>query len=344
MKVSDLQELDRSINIKTGNPDGFIINGICQSEEPVENTFTFLKNKRYLNSLGGKVAGSSYPKTGIMVEEDFWDKMDDAQKSGVATSFAWVATLKSVSEGMCTLSKPFYDALYSNLNYQVDGRQMGEVQIDPSAEISQGVFIGEKAVIGKNVKIMSGCVIQPRVSIGDDTIIFPNVTIYPYTQIGERCRIHAGTVIGTDGFGHNFFDGKHQKVWHLAGVEIKNDVEIGCNSMVDSGAFTKTCIGNGTKIDNDVQVSHNVKIHNHVVICGTTGIAGSVEVQDYAGFGAGVGVGPAAKIGKGAQIAARAVVSENTIVADGEVMAGHPARPLRDWLRAQAVLRKLSKK
>ncbi len=185
---------------------------------------------------------------------------------------------------------------------------------------------------------------MPNVQIGDGTIIFPNVTLYPFTSIGENCRIHAGTVIGTDGFGYNFFNGEHQKIWHLAGVEIANDVEIGCNTMIDAGAFTPTSIGNGTKIDNAVQLSHNVKVHNHVVICGTTGIAGSVEIEDYCAFGAGAGVAPAAKLGKGSQVAARAVVSENAVVAPGEVMAGHPARPLKDWMRSQATLRRLSKK
>ena len=344
MNFSDLKLIDKSIELISGNPETFNVIGISHSDAPKENTFVFLKNKRFLNALGCKSELKDFTNSGLMVEKEYWHLVDKEVSEKLKSQFGWIATLKSVNEGMCILSKPFYDILFGKLNYQVDGRQLNDVEIDPSAEIAQNVFIGEGAKIGKNVKILPGCVLMPNVKIGDDSIIFPNVSLYPFTSIGERCRIHAGTSIGTDGFGYNFFDGKHQKIWHLAGVEILNDVEIGCNAMIDAGAFTPTFIGNGSKIDNAVQISHNVKIHEHVIICGTTGIAGSVEINDYCAFGAGAGVAPAAKIGKGAQVAARAVVSENAIVPPGEVMAGHPARPLKDWMRSQATLRRLSKK
>lgn len=344
MNFSDLKDIDNSIEFISGNPEAFDVVGISHSDAPENGKFIFLKNKRFLNALGSKSESNIFLQSGVFIETEFFSKLDEAQVKELSAQFAWLATLKSVNEAMCTLSKPFHDILFGDLNYQVDGRQMNEVEIDPSAEIAQNVFIGEGVKIGKNVKILPGCVILPNVEISEDTIIFPNVTLYPYTRIGKRCRIHASTSIGTDGFGYNFFDGKHQKIWHLAGVIICDEVEVGCNTMIDAGAFTPTYIGDGSKIDNAVQISHNVKIHKHVIVCGTTGIAGSVEIHDYCAFGAGAGVAPAAKIGKGAQVAARAVVSENAVVPPGEVMAGHPARPLKDWMRSQATLRRLSKK
>lgn len=344
MKFLDLKEVDNSINLIHGNPANLIISGISHSDAPQENTFVFLKNKRFLNSLGRRSSNDSFLKSGVLVEESFFNDLKEEVQSEIQSRFLWCATIRSVNEGMCLLSKPFHELMFDDLNFQVDGRQLNETSIDPSAEIAQGVFIGEDVVIGKNVKILHGCTILPKVTIGDDCILFPNVTIYPYTTIGNRCRIHAGTVIGTDGFGYNFFDGKHQKIWHLAGVNIENDVEIGCNTMIDAGAFIATSIGNGSKIDNDVQISHNVLIKEHVIICGKTGLAGSVEVDDYCAFGAASGIAPGARLGKGSQVAGRAVVSENALIPPGEVVAGHPARPLKVWLRTQAAINKLLKK
>ncbi len=344
MQFSSLLEIHKSIEIIYGDHEDFELVGISHSDAPLENTFCFVKNNRFLRAIGRRSNNDEFLRSGIILDKKFFEGLPDDSKKSIETRFAWVATSESIDQAMCELSKPFYDLLHADLNYQVDGRQMGSAQIDPTAEIAQGVFIGENVSIGQNVRILPGCVIMPEVSIGDNSILYPNITIYPYTSIGHDCRIHAGTVIGTDGFGYNFYDGVHNKIWHLCGVSIGNDVEIGCNSMIDAGAFIPTTIGDGSRLDNDLQISHNVLIGKHVVICGKTGLAGSVEVSDYCGFGAGAGVAPGAKIGKRAQVAARAVVSENAEIAAGAIVAGHPARPVKDWLRSQAVLNKLSKK
>lgn len=344
MKVAQLKEYDSSLNFIKGNPDVIEIIGISHSDAPEENTLVFVKGYRFLKNLGRKSENKSYLSTGLVIQADYFTSLGDSEKDEVLAQFFWVATTEKVDHSMCKLSKPFYDQKFKSLNYQADGRNMGTAKIDPTAEIAQNVFIGEDVEIGADVIIMAGCNILPKVKIGKGTILYPNITIYPYCEVGENCRIHAGTVIGTDGFGYNFFDGKHHKIWHLAGVKIKDEVEIGCNAMLDAGAFTPTEIGNGTKIDNDVQISHNVKVHEHVIICGKTGLAGSVEVHNYCAFGAGAGVAPSAIIEQGAQVAARAVVSENAVVKAGEIVGGHPARPLQDWMRSQATLRKLSKK
>lgn len=344
MNLEKLKELDSTFLLVSGDPDQFNLIGISHSEAPKENTFIFLKNNRFLRTIGRRVEQSLFSATGIVIEKKFFDSLKSDELDKLKNQFAWLATIEDINRGMCSYSKPFYDSLHGHLNYQVDGRQFNTVTIDPTAEISQNVFIGENVTIGKNTKILPGCVIMPEVKIGDNTILYPNITIYPYCVIGNDTRIHAGTVIGTDGFGYNFYDGKHNKIWHLCGVQIGNDVEIGCNSMIDSGAFIATRIDDGTRIDNDVQISHNVWVKKNVVICGKTGLAGSVEVNDYCGFGAGAGVAPAAILGQGVQVAARAVVSENANIPAGTVMAGHPARPLKEWMRFQAKLRQLVKK
>lgn len=344
MKISELKKIDPSIEVLKGIIDDFDIKGISNSDNPKKHTIVFLKNKKYLNLLGHRSKENFFGESILLVQKSYQDSMGEDDRFKIDKLFSYIGTVQSVDQAMCLLSKPFYDLKFSLLNLQVDGRQLGSSDIHPDAEISQGVFIGENVKIGAGTIIMPGCNILPQVEIGENCLIFPNVTIYPYSQIGDNCRIHAGTVIGADGFGYNFFNGKHQKIWHYSGVVIGNDVEIGCNAMLDAGAFTPTQIGSGTKIDNDVQISHNVKVGEHVIICGKSGLAGSVEVQDYCAFGAGAGVAPSAVIEKGAQVAARAVVSENAVVPAGSVYAGHPARPLKEWLHGHAVLRKLAKK
>ncbi len=346
IKLTDLQVIDTSLTLLKGNKEVICCETISHFDEPLSHTFFFIKSAKYLKKIGSKskINIADIENLGCLIELGCWEKLSEDEQFELQNSVTWLGTVDSVDKAMCFLTKPFYDILIGQLNYQVDGRQMGSANIHPEAEISQNVFIGEDVTIEAGVKILPGCNILPKVTIKADTILFPNVTIYPKTIIGERCRIHAGTVIGADGFGYNFFDGAHQKIWHLAGVVIANDVEIGVNTMIDCGVFTPTYIGNGTKIDNDVQVAHNVKMGQHVIICGKSGLAGSVELEDYVAFGAGAGVAPSAKIGMGAQVAARGIVSENAIIPPKEIVGGHPARPVKEWMRSQAVLRKLSKK
>ena len=196
--------------------------------------------------------------------------------------------------------------------------------------------------IRDSVKIMPGCSILPGVHIGDDSIIFPNVVLYPRVKIGARCRIHGGTIIGSDGFGYNFINGEHQKIWHLYSVEISDDVEIGSGTTIDCGAFTPTVIGTGSKIDNLVQISHNANIGKYNIMCGMSGVAGSSKTGDYCVFGGDSACAQNVELGNGVHLAARAVVSENSIIKDKQVLGGHPARPIKEWLRSQATLRKLS--
>ena len=340
MKVTDLQKYEPSLKLMKGSYQDATVDSISHVESPLPETFIFIKKKKFLKSLGQESAEKDFPDVGVLFEQALYQELGD----DIFSRFRWVGTVENVDHAMSRLSKPFYEKKFGGLNYHVDGRQLNNAQIDPEAEIAQNVFIGENCKIGAHVTIMPGAVIMPEVIIEEGTVIFPNVTIYPYCHIGAFNRIHAGTVIGTDGFGYNFFEGEHQKVWHIGGVRTDRNVEIGCNTMIDAGTFSPTTIGEGSKIDNDVQLSHNTKIHKHVVICGMTGLAGSVEVHDYCAFGAQSGVAPAAILEQGVQVAARAAVSENARVPAGTVMAGHPARPLRQWLKMQANIKRLDKK
>ena len=191
---------------------------------------------------------------------------------------------------------------------------------------------------------MPGTVILPHSEIGDNTKIFSNVSIYPFTKIGKNCRIHSGTVIGSDGFGYTFHQGNHVKIWHMGGVDIRDDVEIGSNSSVDAGTFSPTIIGSGTRIDNLVQIAHNVKLGRGCVICGQAGIAGSAVLEDYVVMGGRAAVGPDSFIGMGTQIAGGAKVNESANWPAGSKLGGHPAKDLKEWMKGVAYLRTMSLK
>lgn len=340
MKFSSLKNFDPSLELLHGK-EGEEVLGICAAHGPVEGKFAFVKNAKFLAKF---FSTDSDAQIGLVLSKKFFSELEEATKKELEKKTLWLATTESVDKSMCALSRPFYDQKFSGLNYHVDGRQMGSAEVDPDAEIAQGVFIGENCKIGKGAVIMPGCVVMPNCEVGEGTILFPNVTLYPYSKIGSGCRLHSNVVIGSDGFGYNFIDGEHQKIWHFGGVEIRNNVEIGSGTCVDAGAFEPTFIDDGTKLDNHVQIAHNNKIGKHCVLCGRAGLAGSVTLEDYVVIGAAGGCAPGATLKQGTQVGAMAAVSENAVWGPGETLAGHPARPLKEWLKNQARLRILANK
>jgi UDP-3-O-[3-hydroxymyristoyl] glucosamine N-acyltransferase len=278
---------------------------------------------------------------GAIVDEKLLGNLDENSQM-ILSKLPWMMSSANVAMSLTLLSKPFYDRKMKGLNIQVDGRQMGTVDIDASAIIAQNVFIGEQVKIGPNVQIMAGSVILSHSEIGSNTVIYPNVTLYPFTKIGKDCRVHSGTVIGSDGYGYTFHQGKHVKIWHMGGVHIHDDVEIGSNTSIDQGTFSPTIIGSGTRIDNQVQIAHNCKIGKGCILCGQVGLAGSVTLEDFVVMGGKAAIGPDAHIGMGSQIAGAAGVNDGAILAPGSKVAGHPARDMREWMRGVAWLRKMS--
>jgi UDP-3-O-[3-hydroxymyristoyl] glucosamine N-acyltransferase len=196
------------------------------------------------------------------------------------------------------------------------------VSIQAHAVLRDGVSVGQGTIIE------AGAVLEEGVAVGASCLIGPNVVIYRQTHIGNRVRIHGGTVIGGDGFGYVFHEGRHVKVPQVGNVIIEDDVEIGCNVCVDRATIGSTIIKRGTKIDNLVQIGHNNRIGQHVIITGQGGFSGSVTVGDYAVFGGRAGVTDHVTIGARAQVGLCSVVTKS--VAPGEIVWGFPARPIRE--------------
>ena len=205
--------------------------------------------------------------------------------------------------------------------------------------IFPGVIIGEGCSIGDNCRIMSNAVIGRNVTIGNNVIIYPNVTVYDNSKIGNGCIIHAGSVVGSDGFGFPRGKAGYVKIIHSGYAELEDDVEIGANVTIDRGAVDFTRIGAGTKIDNLVQIAHNVIIGRNCVIAAQTGIAGSSEVGDNVTMGGQVGIAGHISIGNNVMIAAQSGVSGN--VKDGEIISGSPAFSIKEWRNSVVLFKKL---
>ncbi|MFZ4714528.1 MAG: UDP-3-O-(3-hydroxymyristoyl)glucosamine N-acyltransferase [Bacteriovoracaceae bacterium] len=340
MKASEFKKFDQSLEFIQGENSGIEFLGLAGLTGTEDHRVLFVKNKKF---LGKFIFPESRKNMALLVEKKFWDDLNLKNSPEVAilkSSFSVLLTVNDVNLAMSWLSKPFYDLKHKNRNNQVDGRQMGSAEVHPTALIAQNVFLGEGVKVHADAEILSGCVILAGCEIGEGTKLYPNVTVYEDVKIGKHCRIHANTAIGSDGFGYNFHQGNHVKVWHTGSVIIHDHVEIGACVSIDQGTFEPTIIGTGSKIDNQVQIGHNCILGRGVILCGQVGLSGSGKVGDYNIFAGKAGMGPDTTLGKGVQIAAGGMVSQDW--PDGSIIAGHPARPLNEWMKGLATLRKLS--
>jgi len=211
--------------------------------------------------------------------------------------------------------------------------------VDPSAHIGPYCVVRDAVKIGARSVLQGGNFIGARSVIGEDSNLFPNVTVYPTTEIGNRVRVHSGSVLGSDGFGYVLDGGIHRKVPQIGTVIIRDDVEIGANVTIDRGALGPTIIGRGTKIDNLVQIAHNVTIGEHCLVVAQAGIAGSSKLGNYVVLAGQVGIAGHLKIGNHVSVAAQSGVMRS--IPDGEKWLWSPAQPDRQAKRQMIALQQL---
>ena len=216
-----------------------------------------------------------------------------------------------------------------------------QAHVAPDASVGPYVVIERGVRVGAGTRIGAGCIIAENALLGERCVLYPRVTIYPGAKIGNRVILHAGVVIGSDGFGYVMGDGKFEKFPQVGQVIIEDDVEIGSNSTVDRGALGATVIGQGTKIDNLVQVAHNVTIGRHCVIAAQTGISGSVQIGNYVVIAGQVGIADHVRVEDQAVLGAQAGIPTGKIIRKGVTVWGTPARPLDEFKRMYAHLSNL---
>ena len=219
-------------------------------------------------------------------------------------------------------------------------------RIGPGSVLGAGVSIGPYALLGRGVRLGDRCRLAEGVSLGDgvtvgaDTRMDARVVCYPGATIGRAVILKAGAVIGGDGFGYLSRGSGHERIPHVGGCIIGDEVEIGSNSCVDRGSLDDTVIGRGTKLDNLVHVGHNVRIGERCLLMAGVGVAGSTRLGNDVILAGHVGVTDHLNIGDRVQVAAKSAVIGN--VPAGSVYSGNPARSNRQVLRAQAALYRLA--
>ncbi|HAZ62884.1 MAG TPA: UDP-3-O-(3-hydroxymyristoyl)glucosamine N-acyltransferase [Armatimonadetes bacterium] len=217
--------------------------------------------------------------------------------------------------------------------------------VDPSAVIGADASIGPLVVIGPDtqlgdrVRVGAQTVIGARCVIGDDTALAANVTLYDDVRLGARCIIHAGAVLGADGYGYQFVDGRHQGIPQIGGVVLEDEVEVGANTCIDRATLGVTKIGAGTKIDNLVMIAHNVSTGQHCLIISQVGIAGSTTLGNAVIVAGQAGLADHLTIGDGVMIGAQAGVAKNAT--PGQRLLGTPALPGIEFHRMMAALTRL---
>lgn len=325
-----LQEIADFVHALLIGDGSVVVTGIASVELAVSGDLVFVQDEKKLEAAlqsrasaviaGQFAADQTYPKP-LLISED------------PRLAFAQAAQL------ICP--KPVRNPGVHPSAIVHAGAKLGSVVIDERAVIAEGAQIADGTWIG------AGCVIGRDVSIGEDCELHPNVTVYPGTRLAHRVIVHAGTVLGSDGFGYSRDPktGGYEKFPQIGRLEIEDDVEIGANSTVDRGALVVTRIGRGTKIDNLVHVGHNVQIGIDVVIAAQAGLSGSAVIENNVVIGGQVGIADHVRIQDGAILGAQSGIPSRKIIrGKGVLFWGTPARPIRQYLKELALLARLGRK
>lgn len=284
---------------------------------------TFLANPKFRSQLAACRASA------VILRADAVDDFDGA-RIVTANPYAYYARV-------ATLLNP-YRAGFSGTHPSA----FSESPVPPSASLGPNVVIGKGVTLGENVVLGAGCVVGDGVSIGDGTVFHPRVTVYYGCQVGARCIVHSGAVIGSDGFGFAPDGQDWVKIPQIGRVRIGNDVEIGANTTIDRGAIDDTVIDDGCKLDNLVHVGHNCVIGRNSVLAGCVGVAGSTVFGEHCIVGGAGMISGHLNIASGTTISGGSTLMKS-IAKPGVYTSVFPIDTHEDWLRNASHLRRLSK-
>jgi len=315
----DLQDIALIINTEfTGS--NFEVTGMNSLKQASKSEISFVSNSKYIKDIEESNAGA------IIVDSITKEYVPKDCVALVVDFPYWE---------MATLSKYFAP--------QIEDYSLPNAEIGEGCNISKNAELANGAKIGENCTIMAHVYIGTNVVIGDNTIIYPNVTIYRDCKLGKECIIHAGSTIGSDGFGFaTSKTGEHRKIYQNGNVVIEDDVEIGSSTTVDRAVFGTTLIKNGVRIDNLVQVGHNCIIGEFSVLVAQAGISGSTTMGRNVVMGGQSATAGHLSIAPFTTMAARSGVTK-TIKQSGKTFAGFPLMEHKLWLKLQAKLARLIK-
>ncbi|MFZ0709453.1 MAG: UDP-3-O-(3-hydroxymyristoyl)glucosamine N-acyltransferase [Terrimicrobiaceae bacterium] len=302
-----------------------VVLGVASLDDADQGDISFFGNPKYLRALRKSRADA------VLVPRGFAEEVSAAR--------VWVDNPAEAFAKLLEVFAPppvaFERGIHSTAVVASDAQIGADVTIQAFAVVESGARIGARTFVG------SHSYIGHHVTLGDDCQLHPHVTVRERSVIANRVILHPGVVIGSDGFGYEFRDGRQQKIPQTGIVQIDDDVEIGANSTLDRARFGRTWIQEGVKIDNLVQIAHNVTIGCHSIICAHVGISGSVRVGSYVTLAGKVGVNGHIEIGDGAIVTAMAGITKS--VAPREILVGLPAKPMREYKENYVLLRNIRK-
>jgi UDP-3-O-[3-hydroxymyristoyl] glucosamine N-acyltransferase len=297
------------------------VRGVATLEAAGPDDLSFLTNPRYRPAVQTSEAGAILVGPGVDVEG----------RDLLVAPDPYLA-LAEILDRMHPAAGPA-------LGVSSDARIASSASVGAGVAIAAFAVIGDRARIGDRAVVGAGAVIGEGSAIGEDTVIMPRVVLYPGTLVGARCMIHAGVVLGADGFGFATSAGTHHKVRQLGRVVVEDDVEIGANSTIDRGTLGETRIGRGTKIDNLVMVAHGVVIGPHGLLAAQAGVSGSTRIGTHVTMAGQTGMAGHLSVGDRVVVAAKSAVFSD--VPGGSFVAGIPAVDHRAWKRSVALVKML---
>ena len=293
-------------------------------EEGIPGALTFLANPKYTHYIYETKASI------VLVNKDFIPEGEiTATLIKVDNAYESLAKLMTLYE----MSKPKKTGIDPLASVAANARIGENVYIGPFACIEEGAVIGDNAYIHPHVTV--GC----NAKVGNGTVLYPHVTVYHDCRIGNQCIIHAGAVIGADGFGFAPSAEGYEKIPQIGITIIEDQVEIGANTCVDRATMGATIVHKGTKLDNLIQIAHNVEVGSHTVMASQVGIAGSAKIGEWCMFGGQVGVAGHIQIGDHVNVGAQSGIPGNT--KSGSSLMGYPAIEPKQFARSSAVFKKL---
>ena len=300
-----------------------LVTGLAALDDAAGSDLSFLANEKYAHQLTATRAGA------VIVDEDHADQSptNTLVAANPYLSYARAATL-------------LHPQTEETPGVHASAVIHPTASIDATAHIGPMCVIGEGAQIGPLVVIGPGCILGADVRIGQGTRLVARVTLCDATLVGERCLIHPGAVLGSDGFGLANDRGVWVRVPQLGRVIIGNDVDIGVNTAVDRGSLRDTVIEDGAKLDNLIQIAHNVRVGAHTAIAACSGIAGSTSVGRHCALGGATGIAGHLEIGDGVQFTGMSLVTRS-FKEPGSYSGNLPALPTRAWRRMIGRLRHL---
>lgn len=321
------KELHHLLGLDPAEDRDSVFNGVASLNTAKRDEISFLGNSRYAPQLKTTRAGVVLVPPGQYEASDGCQLIEVENPSGDFSKFI-------------DYFQPEFQPFEAGIS--VGALVADDVELDSSlVSVASGAVIQSGAKIGRGSTIGPGAVIGKGAVVGEDCLIHANVSIREFCVVGNRVIIQPGAVIGSDGYGYDLVEGRHQKVPQVGIAELADDVEVGANSCVDRARFGKTYVGEGTKIDNLVQIAHNVEIGKHCIIVAQTGIAGSTRIGNYVTVAAQSGIAGHLEIGDQVVIGGRGAVWKS--LPDAGVYLGNPARPIKGEQKRMALVNRLPK-